>query len=135
MADLPAQLGFPTRSIVEDDMASVVREFVPAPRFLACSGATEAVASTAIELADIDTRRLNGHEIAADCIRPTSGRSDLCWDDVRFRILVVERTMDSRLERNKEAAMAFYDRMFNRCEPAQAVEQFVGDTYIQHNPG
>jgi predicted SnoaL-like aldol condensation-catalyzing enzyme len=43
--------------------------------------------------------------------------------------------MDSRLERNKEAAIAFYDRMFNRCEPAQAVEQFVGDTYIQHNPG
>jgi hypothetical protein len=63
IADSSAHPGFPTRSIVQDDMAPVVREFVPSPRFLASSGATEAVASTAIELADIDTGRFNGHEI------------------------------------------------------------------------
>jgi len=38
------------------------------------------------------------------------------------------------LEKNKSNAQAFYDLMFNRCEPRKAVEQFVGDEYIQHNP-
>ena len=40
----------------------------------------------------------------------------------------------NRLERNKAAAMDFYDMMFNRCMPAAAVEQFVGESYTQHNP-
>ena len=35
---------------------------------------------------------------------------------------------------NKENAMAFYDLMFNRCEPRLAVERFVGASYTQHNP-
>jgi len=35
---------------------------------------------------------------------------------------------------NKENAVAFYDLMFNQCEPAQAIEKFVGYVYIQHNP-
>lgn len=38
------------------------------------------------------------------------------------------------LERNKENVMAFYDLMFNECRPAEAIERFAGDTYIQHNP-
>lgn len=42
--------------------------------------------------------------------------------------------MDERLERNKATVQAFYDLMFNRCEPAEAVERYVGDTYVQHNP-
>jgi predicted SnoaL-like aldol condensation-catalyzing enzyme len=42
--------------------------------------------------------------------------------------------MDHRLERNKKTAMDFYDLMFNECKPAEAIEKYVGDTYIQHNP-
>ena len=42
--------------------------------------------------------------------------------------------MGETLERNKRNAMAFYDLMFNQCKPAEAVERYVGDTYIQHNP-
>lgn len=42
--------------------------------------------------------------------------------------------MSERLERNKRTAQAFYDLMFNRCEPAEAVRRYVGDSYTQHNP-
>lgn len=30
--------------------------------------------------------------------------------------------------------MAFYDLMFNQCEPRAAIGKYVGDVYIQHNP-
>ena len=42
--------------------------------------------------------------------------------------------MSDRLERNKQAALAFYDLMFNQCRPAEAVERYVGASYTQHNP-
>ncbi len=38
------------------------------------------------------------------------------------------------IERNKQNVIAFYDLMFNQCKPAEAVEKYVGDVYIQHNP-
>ncbi len=43
--------------------------------------------------------------------------------------------MESRLDQMKQDAKAFYDLMFNRCRPADAIDLYVGDTYIQHNPG
>lgn len=43
--------------------------------------------------------------------------------------------MTDRLERNKQNVMAFYDLMFNQCQPAEAIERYTGDVYIQHNPG
>jgi predicted SnoaL-like aldol condensation-catalyzing enzyme len=42
--------------------------------------------------------------------------------------------MSSVLQRNKDNVTAFYDLMFNRCQPAEAIERYAGDTYIQHNP-
>jgi predicted SnoaL-like aldol condensation-catalyzing enzyme len=42
--------------------------------------------------------------------------------------------MTDSLERNKANAQGFYDLMFNQCRPAEAVEKYVGDVYIQHNP-
>jgi predicted SnoaL-like aldol condensation-catalyzing enzyme len=42
--------------------------------------------------------------------------------------------MTERTEENKRNAMGFYDLMFNQCQPAEAVEKYVGDVYIQHNP-
>ena len=42
--------------------------------------------------------------------------------------------MSDQLERNKQTAKAFYDLMFNQCRPREAVELYVGDDYIQHNP-
>jgi predicted SnoaL-like aldol condensation-catalyzing enzyme len=42
--------------------------------------------------------------------------------------------MSDRLESNKKNAMAFYDMAFNQCKPAQAVADYTGDVYIQHNP-
>ncbi len=42
--------------------------------------------------------------------------------------------MSEHLEINKKNAMAFYDLMFNQCRPAEGIEKFAGDVYIQHNP-
>jgi predicted SnoaL-like aldol condensation-catalyzing enzyme len=39
-----------------------------------------------------------------------------------------------RHSKNKANAMAFYDLMFNQCEPRAAIDKYVGDVYIQHNP-
>jgi predicted SnoaL-like aldol condensation-catalyzing enzyme len=42
--------------------------------------------------------------------------------------------MTDKLERNKQNVLAFYDLMFNQCQPAAAIEQYAGDVYLQHNP-
>ncbi|WP_061039024.1 nuclear transport factor 2 family protein [Vibrio coralliirubri] len=41
--------------------------------------------------------------------------------------------MTNQLRQNKENAIAFY-RTAYMGEPAKAVESYVGDDYIQHNP-
>jgi len=38
------------------------------------------------------------------------------------------------LERNKRNVVAFYDLMFNQCKPSEAIQQYAGATYTQHNP-
>lgn len=35
---------------------------------------------------------------------------------------------------NKANARAFYDLMFNQCQPRKAIERYAGAHYIQHNP-
>jgi predicted SnoaL-like aldol condensation-catalyzing enzyme len=42
--------------------------------------------------------------------------------------------MTSRLEQNKQTVVAFYDLMFNKSEPAEAIRRYAGGDYIQHNP-
>ena len=38
------------------------------------------------------------------------------------------------LTQNKRNAQAFYELMFNEGRPREAIELYVGDDYIQHNP-
>lgn len=40
----------------------------------------------------------------------------------------------SNPEQNKQNARAFYDLMFNQCNPREAIDRYVGAEYIQHNP-
>ncbi len=42
--------------------------------------------------------------------------------------------MTSREDQNKRNALAFYDLMFNQCRPKEAIERYVGEQYVQHNP-
>jgi predicted SnoaL-like aldol condensation-catalyzing enzyme len=42
--------------------------------------------------------------------------------------------MMEHLERNKQTVKDFYDLMFNQNSPREAIERYVGDAYIQHNP-
>ena len=42
--------------------------------------------------------------------------------------------MTDTLERNKRTVTAFYDLMFNQCKPREAIEQYAGAEYVQHNP-
>ena len=39
----------------------------------------------------------------------------------------------TRLEKNKQSAIDYYKMAFEG-NPQEAVQQYVGDTYIQHNP-
>lgn len=43
--------------------------------------------------------------------------------------------MADRLDQNKQTVIAFYDLAFNQDKPAEAIEKYTGDMYIQHNPG
>jgi predicted SnoaL-like aldol condensation-catalyzing enzyme len=38
------------------------------------------------------------------------------------------------LEHNKRIVQEFYDLMFNACRPAEAIQLYAGEVYIQHNP-
>lgn len=42
--------------------------------------------------------------------------------------------MRHSLDENKQTVLAFYDLMFNQCQPELAIERYVGDVYTQHNP-
>lgn len=44
------------------------------------------------------------------------------------------KALSTQSEQNKTNAKAFYDLMFNQCQPREAIEEYVGDIYIQHNP-
>jgi len=44
-------------------------------------------------------------------------------------VLVKGLAMTDQLERNKKTVMAFYDLMFNQCQPAKAIKRYAGDVY------
>lgn len=53
---------------------------------------------------------------------------------IRLKSREPEERVISDLERNKANAIAFYELMFNDSKPRKAVDRFVGEQYVQHNP-
>ena len=47
---------------------------------------------------------------------------------------IIKHSKD-QLEQNKNNVIDFYDLLFNQCQPAEAIAKYVGEVYIQHNPG
>ena len=43
--------------------------------------------------------------------------------------------MSDQLEQNKKNAREFYDLIFNQNKPEEGIGKYVGEEYIQHNPG
>lgn len=41
---------------------------------------------------------------------------------------------EGKISQNKKNAVAFYDLMFNKCRPKEAIDIYAGNEYIQHNP-
>ncbi|AKG08735.1 membrane protein [Moraxella bovoculi] len=48
--------------------------------------------------------------------------------------VVQTQTEQSKAERNKANALAFYEMAFNQHKVAEATAKYVGKTYLQHNP-
>jgi predicted SnoaL-like aldol condensation-catalyzing enzyme len=44
------------------------------------------------------------------------------------------KLMADQLEQDKQAVTRFYNLMFNQCRPREAIEQYLGEVYIQHDP-
>lgn len=42
--------------------------------------------------------------------------------------------MTMKPDTNKSNAQAFYDLMFNKCQPRAAIDAYAGAVYTQHNP-
>jgi predicted SnoaL-like aldol condensation-catalyzing enzyme len=42
--------------------------------------------------------------------------------------------MSTEIDQNKKTVIGFYDLMFNQCKPKEAIDKYVGETYLQHNP-
>jgi predicted SnoaL-like aldol condensation-catalyzing enzyme len=38
------------------------------------------------------------------------------------------------IKQNAQTVTSVYDLMFNQCKPADAIEYYAGNAYIQHNP-
>lgn len=53
---------------------------------------------------------------------------------LRKRLEEVHKHEKEQLERNKNSAQDFYDLLFNQCQPAKALAQYAGETYIEHQP-
>jgi predicted SnoaL-like aldol condensation-catalyzing enzyme len=50
------------------------------------------------------------------------------------KVLLNVPSNNAAYERNKSNVLAFYDLMFNQSKPAQAMQQYGGAAYTQHNP-
>ena len=57
------------------------------------------------------------------------------WLSLKKKLIIKRRLyMQNKQEQNKQNAIAFYELMFNENQVREAVERYVGDEYIQHNP-
>jgi predicted SnoaL-like aldol condensation-catalyzing enzyme len=66
-------------------------------------------------------------------VSSSTNRQWSAWPE-RAGVIATREVAMQGLDRNKANVVAFYELMFNACRPREAIERYVGDTYIQHNP-
>ncbi len=54
--------------------------------------------------------------------------------NVRSRLAPMATRNGTSARAQQATVTAFYDLMFNQCQPAEAIARYAGATYIQHNP-
>jgi len=51
-----------------------------------------------------------------------------------FLVPIISKATATDVEANKKIVIAFYETAFNQHKPSEAMEKYIGDKYIQHNP-
>ncbi|MGO2660041.1 nuclear transport factor 2 family protein [Mycetocola reblochoni] len=109
------------RVVAEGELVLVQSHMVPGPG---------ARGSAVMDIFRVSDGRIAEHWDAVQEVPEDSANGHTMVDGTTERTA----TTDEQRERNRSNALAFLDTAFNDAEFAAAVDRYVGEPYIQHNP-